>query len=738
MQRLISLVMSAAVDVDSLTSLEDIQAAYNLLSQEEESLVQSLDQMLSDGESVEQRLSSISRVAPQHEQVGEDCRELHQLISFTCGLAEKVSFKVRQLDLAKTRVAQCQQRVHDLIDLKVCSEGVVTAMQEEDYEKAAALIHRFLAMDESLLRSPSEAGSGGGLETNIATLHDAEARLRGVVARKFDEAVKDEDLASIERFFKLFPLLGMHEEGLRNFTDYLATKLSAKSKKNLKSALDTQPGGARYNIILADTLTLLFEEVARTVEIHQPLIETYYGPGKVFTVLSTLQSECDLQAAAIFTEVRRRRGIRDKVGKLFSKAISAREVEGVLGELCLLQARVEMYYRFIRKRCSQDFEISEVDEANRKEKMAEVERLISQCDLSRTSQESLGDYIALEQYFMAENVALAISLDSSEQDQLTTSMLDDVFFIVKKCIGRAVSSQNVDCICAVLNNACTLLESDFLQLFQETVKAGLPNTYLDQAYSVLHSATGAKLAVADTDKQRQQFLSYLNNAESGLEYITRLQDSIQAELTSLHTGSDKQAEKINSCMTGLPAVQTKLRTILDSGLAALRSSAVKPRVKPWVDGFSLCSHNITDEVFSDYAANDPWVQQTIVNIDMLIQSFKPSLTQANFDSFVNIVASEVTLQLEKTVLKISFNRLGGLQFDKEVRSLSSFLTSVTSWSIRDKFSRLQQMASILNIETLAEVEECTGVNKLTPVEVRAILRLRVDFKPEEIKRVKLS
>merc|ERR1711915_997715 len=105
--------------------------------------------------------------------------------------------------------------------------------------------------------------------------------------------------------------------------------------------------------------------------------------------------------------------------------------------------------------------------------------------------------------------------------------------------------------------------------------------------------------------------------------------------------------------------------------------------------------------------NDPWVQQTIVNIDMLIQSFKPSLTQANFDSFVNIVASEVTLQLEKTVLKISFNRLGGLQFDKEVRSLSSFLTSLT-------------------IETLAEIEECTGVNKLTPVEVRSILRLRVD------------
>ena len=174
-------------------------------------------------------------------------------------------------------------------------------------------------------------------------------------------------------------------------------------------------------------------------------------------------------------------------------------------------------------------------------------------------------------------------------------------------------------------------------------------------------------------------------------------------------------------MTGLPAVQAKLKTILDSGHSALRTSVVKPRVKPWIDGFSLVSHHLTDEQFSDFAANDPWVQQTIVNIDTLLQSFKPSMTQTNFNSFVNIVASEVTLQLEKGVFKTSFNRLGGLQFDKEVRGLSSFLTSVTSWTIRDKFSRLQQMAAILNIETLAEIDECSGVNKLTPIEVIKLL-----------------
>jgi hypothetical protein len=46
---------------------------------------------------------------------------------------------------------------------------------------------------------------------------------------------------------------------------------------------------------------------------------------------------------------------------------------------------------------------------------------------------------------------------------------------------------------------------------------------------------------------------------------------------------------------------------------------------------------------------------------------------------------------------------GGLQFDKEVRALCSYLTSLTAWTIRDKFARLIQVANLLNLETLQEV-----------------------------------
>jgi len=58
---------------------------------------------------------------------------------------------------------------------------------------------------------------------------------------------------------------------------FFVTQVNEKANKNLKAALNVRMDDKRSNILYADTMTLLFEDIARTVEIHQPLVETYYG-----------------------------------------------------------------------------------------------------------------------------------------------------------------------------------------------------------------------------------------------------------------------------------------------------------------------------------------------------------------------------------------------------------------------------------------------------------------------------
>ncbi len=66
---------------------------------------------------------------------------------------------------------------------------------------------------------------------------------------------------------------------------------------------------------------------------------------------------------------------------------------------------------------------------------------------------------------------------------------------------------------------------------------------------------------------------------------------------------------------------------------------------------SFVAHNVSEEEFSDYEANDPFVQGLVLNLDGFLGGFRRSLTPNNYDALVDILAGEVTTQMEKAVLK---------------------------------------------------------------------------------------
>lgn len=70
----------------------------------------------------------------------------------------------------------------------------------------------------------------------------------------------------------------------------------------------------------------------------------------------------------------------------------------------------------------------------RGEKEKQLNEMLQRSETNRQMQELLSIYLLLERYFMEESVLKAIALDSHEARQLTSSMVDDVFFIVRKCI----------------------------------------------------------------------------------------------------------------------------------------------------------------------------------------------------------------------------------------------------------------------------------------------------------------
>lgn len=75
------------------------------------------------------------------------------------------------------------------------------------------------------------------MNNSISLLQEAANKLRDILTVKFNEAVADEDIASVERFFKLFPLLNMHDYGLEKFSLFLSTKVKFVSCLFIKLVL---------------------------------------------------------------------------------------------------------------------------------------------------------------------------------------------------------------------------------------------------------------------------------------------------------------------------------------------------------------------------------------------------------------------------------------------------------------------------------------------------------------------
>ena len=82
-----------------------------------------------------------------------------------------------------------------------------------------------------------------------------------------------------------------------------------------------------------------------------------------------------------------------------------------------------------------DIEISTDDEKVRSETNASVEDLLLRCGLCLAAQDLLADYILLEDYYMSANIKRAMENDAAiVEGHVTSVMLDDVFFLLKKCI----------------------------------------------------------------------------------------------------------------------------------------------------------------------------------------------------------------------------------------------------------------------------------------------------------------
>lgn len=397
-------------------------------------------------------------------------------------------------------------------------------------------------------------------------------------------------------------------------------QLKNESEKIIRNTMDEAKKLKRTNVAFADTFTVLLEKCLRVIEANQPIIESYYGYGHLLKLVRLLQKECDDEVKILILELHQQRQITKRVQQIndFIKAsntnalghfrkpsgsstdkLNAKDIDALTGEITIILSRAELYVKFVRRRVTSDIERSTLPTDAKKDLLNQMEEILKSCELTHQMQELLGKYLLFERYFMEESVIKAIALDYHESGQLNSSIVDDVFFIIRKCIRRSINTQSMNGIYAAINNGATCLEQEFLKALKSPLKLGYPSGYIDlaQAYNAFQSSIqqGKIQTSSDTEMARTKFIYSLNNADTATEYIHTLHSAIGEEIKNAFPNmSSREKEIYDSCLSGLKSVGDALKAVVSFGMQQLSSSALKPRLHPWIDQFQSYNHVLTE------------------------------------------------------------------------------------------------------------------------------------------------
>ena len=739
-------------EILSLTDIEQIRQQLVILKEEETQVDIELDTIVKNKLAhVEQSLSSLEHLQPGLRGLATNTSGLMKIVEKTWKVAQGISDKVRSLDTEQSRVQNTLKLLDAIDELKAIAAALQEAVSESDLQRGCSQVKRFLEFHvdeiETIFQRTMVYESSDSKDVSlglmgpspVAAIKASQTVLSNMLADEFDTAVSKGSSDDIVKCFKLFPQLGQSDMGLDRFSAYVCGNISRICQDAMRDVLlQSNPSPSVH----ADLITNLFETVAKMIDSQTDLVQSVYGAGRMMAVMQRLQRETDIQASIIidnFSEKNRlKRNLHDikqyedGMRQTRSTPTSAeppaieppldpRDLNVLLSQITNICQKANLFDRFLRIRAK--------DEAAKSNPSVDIEGLLKSSKLNEHVQTLISCYIVMEDYFIRRSIEKALKIDQIDSSGLTSSCVDDVFFILKTATQRAMTTCDADCLCALINSISRILELDFMQILQKK----LSSSFLG----------GNSIESKET---RAAFTTGLNNLQVSCEYTDKLAKDVEMDLgRSMPSVTEVSREKVKSCLSALTEHSAKFREILNTWVDNFFNQIVKQRLRPMMQGAYMdISYVLTEDEYAQHEATDVFLKRFTASFSKLVQPYQEKLTETNLNALLSLVLDFIAKDWERHLIaNCRFNLRGSLRFDKDLFGMVSYLSDKTQWGVRDKTARLNQMATLLNIENVNEVYEYWGVKsgpiawKFSANEVKKILSLRVDFNQEAIAKLKL-
>ncbi|KAL4246511.1 Conserved oligomeric Golgi complex subunit 4 [Abortiporus biennis] len=782
---------------NTLTTLPSILSSLSSLESEESSLSTSLSSLLSQQQPIQDSLERLKGLEGRFGELVNESSVLEKVVLRTAGTAGRVGGRVRGLDEEMKRVREAGEWVGVVLELKSSLTQMQISIDNQDWESATRHCARAMSLPTHII-SGSFAESAVPTPSShlppLQTLQTAREELLEVFKSNFLKASRERDSTSTSRFFKLFPAIGWEKEGLEVYAEFVV-ELVGRSGSG--SGLIGASGGGKAKtsspLYYITSLTALFESIAMIVDQHQPVVEKYYGKGKMGSVIieRLLKECCDRVCGKVVDGWEEERGMKRKLNETLSttfqnlslpstsfptstlstsnsssamrrtnsqmsssgaggvddEGVDPREIDKVLTEASGMAGRWGLFRKFLIDRLREEDDYDEVDnrmsgERGRKDGEDDDEGE-AQKESSGADEQVLGIvehsesqkifegmlekyYYPMEIWYTRTIIEKAHRLSSTDPSQvpLTTTTPDDVFYILKIVLSRLLTSGSVKIVGKISETLGQVMEKDY---------AGVIKRKLDDVFRIGGSGGGGGgIGMGQREKEgRTAFIILLNDLDLSSSHMERLiRDITSSELVSQHF-LERDVESVRKYISSFNNVIPRFRSILRAGIEQLFNQLLRPKLRTLItDIYKDVSYVLDDDSYAVAEYNDVVRKRFVKAWEGLIDGYKDTFAESNYRLFFGLALDVLVRPWEKFVMSMKYSELGAIRFDRDLRAMTSYLFGQTAFGdVRDKFVRLQQISTLLNLDTEEDVEEFfngSGIAwKLSANEARIVAALRV-------------
>ncbi|KAG6910876.1 hypothetical protein DXG01_006559 [Tephrocybe rancida] len=593
----------------------DLQKSFNW--SEEAAHASSLTELLNAREPILASLKRLNSIVPQVDSLLVDASVLSDNVTKTAKTADRVGGRVRSLDDEMGRVREAGDRVGQVMELKGSLADLQSSIDSQDWEAATRHCARALALPLEVISGPFAEAAVPTSESHLPpaeTLQQARETLLTIFRRNFEQASQSRDSTATSRFFKLFPAIGWEDEGLEAYASFVVDLVRVRAPASAKTS------SPLYYIT---ALTALFESIAMIVDQHQPVVEKYYGLGKMRKVVKRLLSECDRVVKGIIEGWEEERAMKRKLvditnnppaptnrrpptfSNLDEAAVDAREIDRVLSE--------------------DDTPHAVTSDNSEPEQLQEETRIPIAHDttyIDTTESWQLFSwlirtyYIPLEAWYIRTSIDKAHRLSSVDLSQLpsSTTTPDDVFYILKIVISRLLSTGDVKAVETTFEQLRDVMEQDYI---------GVLRKKLDDVYR--HA--GASVPVSRGEKpdrdNRTAFITILNDLDVSSSHLEHLMRDLSGSQTIGQHFTEENQSLVKNCLTTYSNLTAKLRSALRLGIEQMFNQLMRPKLRTIITDVYKDVTYVLDEDAYSIAEHQELVKKRFIKAwDGFVDGFK--------------------------------------------------------------------------------------------------------------------